>query len=163
MAIGTPVSLGTPVTGTASQTTTTLVTTTGVSAGDRIILAVGTSGGTVSSVSDGTGNTYAVDRTHSNGTANVHIVSAPVTTTVPSGSSIVVTHSASDNRRSLAAFSVSGLAASGAVDKVASATQFGVAAWSSGATATTTQADELVFGASVMQGVAGTSTPGGSN
>lgn len=159
MAIGTPVSLGTPVASSTSLTTIPLTTTSTVAAGDGIVVAIGYTTGTVSSVADTNGNTYTVDRVQLNGAAGVAIAACPQSAGLASGGVITVTYSVAQNRRYIAAWSVSGLA-SPAIDKVTGANQFNATAWSSGATAALAQADEIVFGASIMHGVTSTSTAG---
>ena len=124
----------------------------GVSAGRSIIVAFGMSGtaGTVS-CADSAGNAYTVDASVINSTAKTTrsvVCSAHNVAALSSGNTITVT-SPSSATRVLSAFEFSGLSASGAIDRPSSATG-NSAAPSSGLTAATTQADELVFGLSSM-------------
>jgi len=155
MAIGTPTAIGS---NTGTGTTVVITTTATAVVGTRIIVECGGSS-TVSGVADSAGNTYALDRQHSNGGANVTIASAPVTTQLTSGGTITVTYAAGVNFIA-AAQSVSGLEPSAAVDQVNSQTQFGATAWNSG-NVTTVQNDELLVGVSHCAGIVGgtSSTP----
>jgi len=155
MAIGTPVAIGS---NTGTGTTCVITTTATVVVGDRIIVECAGST-TVSGVADSAGNTYALDRQHSNGGANVTIASGRATSQLTSGGTITVTYASGVNFIA-AAQSVSGLATSSTVDQVNSQTQFGATAWNSD-NVTTVENDELLVGVSHCAGIVGgtSSTP----
>ncbi len=137
-------------------TGTTLIVTvpiTGVVAGNSIIVAFAMDDitGTVSAA-DSQGNTYAVDADVANAPdVRTIILSAHNVTALLSGDVITITHPSVDARAvSIAEFS--GLAPTGALDQTSTATGNGTTP-SSGSTATTSQADELLIGAIGAEGI----------
>lgn len=137
--------------------TVTTGTTTGsvsvgsaVPAGAFIVLTVAWSNDTatiptITSVTDSRGNSYTVDASAgtANATVSCVIITAPVTTALQSGDTITVTISANRQRWVLQADSFTGV---GAVDKTAANhAPASSTAMSTGVTAATTSADELVI------------------
>lgn len=164
MAIGTPSSLGW-ANSKVSSSTLAMTVTANVSVGQFIVVAFTCTSGNARTVafSDSAGNTWATDVSQST-TSGVWIGSAQVTNALTSGvSTITATISGGASvSRLICAAQVSGIATSTAFDKGAS-TSGTSTSWSSGATAATTQADELVIGACGWDSTATeTSTPGGS-
>lgn len=162
MAIGTPTSIGTK----SDRTAGTDCVITGVTASSGMILVAAGCGtnGLTATVFDSVGNTYAVDVTSNGGAggAAVFIIASAQVTTPLSAGTITVRWSSSvaagsGNNKSAAAANVTGLATSTPLDK-SSTGNSGTATWDSGATAATTQADELVWGG----GFANASTDGAS-
>jgi hypothetical protein len=141
--------------GTNSQTngggTVTLaVPFAGVAQGDTVMVwaAMSGSGTTISSITDSRGNSYTVDSTIINASFgfNTFIGSGYAATALAAGDTITVAFSASYySLRLVAAAEFSGIPASGRLDQKAGATG-NSAAPSSGSTATTAQATELVVG-----------------
>ena len=137
--------------------TTLAVTTKGdVAVGDDIIVNFSMDGatGTVSAA-DGASNAYsavanAQAATPSNTNVRTVILDAHVTTALPRGSVITITHP-SVTARSAVVSVFRGLAASPSVDQTKTSTGTGTAPTST-ATASTTQADELLFGAVGTEG-----------
>jgi len=132
-------------------TTLTVTTTAPVTAGDDILLTFATDpAGTVSSVSDGV-NTYnqVIDVTNT-GNVRTMIYAAYNVTALPSAATITITHT-SVTARSAVVSVFRGLANSAVVDQTKTATG-STNAVSSGATGTTTQADELLIGAVGLEG-----------
>jgi hypothetical protein len=122
----------------------------GVAQGDTVIVWAGISGtGTnVSSITDSKGNGYTVDSTINNSSFsfNSFVGSGYATTALSPGDTITVTFSGSYySLRLVAASEFSGIPATGRLDQRATATGNGTAP-ASGATATTSQAVELVVG-----------------
>jgi hypothetical protein len=157
-----------PVNSTKATGTSLAITlsTGGVAAGNSIIVsfAMDPASGTVS-CTDSASNSYALDREHTNGsgTSGVRtlIFSAHNVTALVTNNTITCTHP-SVGARAMSASEFSGLLASGAKDQATSATGSGTSP-SSGNTATTTQADELLIGAIGVEGPSGDSfTPGSS-
>jgi hypothetical protein len=167
MAIGTPVDLGTNSAKVAG-TTIGLTLGVGVAAGSKLVVFAGcdTSAKTASVADSRSGsNVYAVDVT-ANATqpCGAYIATCEVVVALLAGDVITVTFSGSTTDRSIGAVSVTGLVSITPLDKSTSANGTATG-WSSGATATTTQADEIIFGlavendAALLTGV--TSSPGG--
>lgn len=121
----------------------------GIAVGDRIIVIGNIRGGpTVSSISDSKSNTYAV-----NGTAGgVGMGSAHCTTALVAGDTVTVTFTGSNTGHCIIVGSISGQA-NPAFDKTKGATGSSSPA-STGNSATTTQADEIVIGTAGVVGVA---------
>jgi uncharacterized repeat protein (TIGR02543 family) len=143
--------------GTAQSKTagTSLAVTTNaaVAAGDDILVTFAADpAATVSSVSDSAGNTYnnVVDITNS-GNVRTIILAAYNVTALPSGSTITINH-ASVTARSAVVSVFRGLADSAVLDRTHTNTGAGSTAPTSGATSTTTQADELLIGAVGLEG-----------
>lgn len=121
---------------------------------DHLIIA-GAAGGAklISSVSDTKGNTYQVDASGTNGTGNgLTIVSAHITTALTTSDTITITWSGSNATRSVAIEQYTGLDTTSWLDKVGAAAGATSTAPLSGTTATTAQANELLFGAFEMGG-----------
>ena len=137
-----------------SGTSLAITTKAAVQSGDDIIVNLAMDGNTGSvSVSDGTSNVYSVVAdaqftTPSNSNVRTLIIDSHTTSAVPKGSTITITHS-SITARAAALIDVRGL--SGTVDQTHTGTGSGTAP-SSGATAVTTQADELLVGAVGTEG-----------
>lgn len=146
--------IGTIGTAHSSGTVGSLVITvgaSGVGSGHSILIG-GAAGGTavISSVSDSKGNTYAVDKTQLNGTSiTASIASAHNVAALANGDTITVNFSGSQNV-AVCAFEVSGLKSSGAFDQAAGGANTGTSPATS-ATATTAQADELLWGVVAYQ------------
>src|SRR5262245_9487860 len=138
--------IGTIGSGSTGTTLTVTVPAGGVAATDTVFVSVSIdpSAGTVSCTDSG-GNTYTVDVDVQNGsgTSGVRtiLLSSLITTPLNAGDTITVTHPSVDSR----AISVSEFSGVSTLDRTASATGSS-ASLSSGATATTNQADELLFG-----------------
>lgn len=168
MAIGTPTSIGTK----SDRTAGTDCVITGVTASSGMILVAAGCGtnGLTATVLDSAGNTYAVDVLSNGGAggAVTFILASAQVTTPLSGGTITVRWSSSvaagsGNNKSAAAANVTGLATSSPLDK-SSTGNSGTATWDSGATAATTQADELVWGGGFANASTdGTSTPTAPN
>ncbi len=163
--VGTPTSIGS-TNATASGTTLAVtVPASGVALGNAVILtfAMDPVSGTVS-VADTKGNTYTKDADVMNGTTGsgtgvrTVVFSAPVTNALVSGNTITVTHPSAASR-AVSAFSVSGLVSSSLADVTTNATGSTTPA-SSGSTAITTQANELLIGAFGLESKNGTLTAG---
>ena len=125
----------------------------GVTAGDSIIVgfASGTFAGAVG-CSDTAGNVYNVDADRNNGgSGRVTICSAHGVAALSSGDKITVTYPAFSGYTSATANEFSGLLPSGALDQTSTATGNN-AAPSSGLTAPTSQANELLYGAIYFSG-----------
>lgn len=145
--------IGTFTSTTASQTTSSVtVPAAGVANGASVILTVGLPSnalvGTVSAV-DSAGNTYSVDSDVTNAAqARIVVLSAHKIDALVQGNTITVTHP-STNRRNLIAAEFAGLAGPPNVDQTATSTgtMNNTTPPTSGTTATTTQADELLIGA----------------
>lgn len=163
MAIGTPTSIGS-ASSVSGSTTLAMTLTASVSIGQFVVVAAMCTGATghTCTFSDSAGNTWATDMT-SNGRAssNTFIGSAQITSAMTSGSStITATFSTTEVGRLICAAQVSGIATSSAKD-VSQTGNGTTVAWSSGATAATGTADELVVGACGNDATgAETSTPG---
>ncbi|MDP2674685.1 MAG: hypothetical protein Q8Q00_07240 [Dehalococcoidia bacterium] len=145
--------------GTATQSSssnssiTITVPAAGVAAADSIIVSVtaGTFAGAVS-CSDTKGNSYAVDADVT-GVGRLFVCSAHNVTALASGDTITATYPSLSGVTTASANEFSGVSATTPADKVSTAAGNN-ASPSSGSTATTTQANELLFGA-----IAHNSTP----
>lgn len=150
-------------TASTSGTTLTLTTTQAVAAGRRVVLGAGYSSapGVTVSAKDSASNSYTVDARKDNATSTGTtgaVVSSTLAAPLPSGSTITLTVSATVTYRLAVAYAYSGITA-----KDQSATATGTSTGpSSGTTATTAAANELVFGVTVYgSGTAGhTAGPG---
>jgi len=138
-------------------TSLTVTTNAAVSAGDDILLVFAADEeGTVSSVTDGAGNTYelavqiANDATGAAAGVITHIYAAYNVAALASGGTITINHT-SVTARSAVVSAFRGLASSSVVDQTKTATG-SAAAVSTGATGTTAQADELLIGAIGLEG-----------
>lgn len=163
MAIGAPTSIGSAQVLDGGSTTRAFTLTSAVAAGQFIIVAVAAANVSGISVTfSDTKNTYATDVQNTATTSFVAIGSAQVTTALTTSDVITATFSASEAARMIVGVQVAGIASASALDKSTSGTGTAVG-WSSGATAATTQADELVVAACTNDSTAAeTSTPGGS-
>jgi len=139
----------------------------GVSAGDFIIVGAiaDTDTETIVSVVDnaaGGSNTYQVDKTQNTagGVTSCYIVSAIATRALTNGKLITITFS-NDLDVGAAAWEFSGITTSSWLDKTAGQEYAFDTAWSSGSTAATTQASELLIGCAANDSGA-SGTPGGS-
>jgi len=156
--------IGTSSSTTASTTTSVTVPAAGVANGGSIILTVGLPSnalGTTGDVSatDTAGNVYDVDADVTNpANSRIVVLSSHKVTALAQGNTITVTHP-STNRRNLVAAEYSGLAESPNVDQSATnvGTENNANPATTGTTATTTQADQLLVGAF------GVSGPGNDN
>ena len=153
-AVVTPVEIGSNAAAGLVPTALSVTTTQAVPAGASIVVTALAStlfGSQASSAvcSDSAGNSYYTDVSENAGVDLTVVCSAPVIASqLAAGSTITVTFTGVDPDAQdylVHAFSVSGLAAS-PLDQTAAAAGTGGSA-SSGATATTTQANELLFGA----------------
>ncbi|EWT02522.1 autotransporter adhesin, partial [Intrasporangium oryzae NRRL B-24470] len=133
-------------TASAARTTTTLtVGSSGVKAGDTLVVSLLLSSTSVTgavSVKDSAGNSYAVARDVNDGSAGDRAVTLVALTTMalPAGATIVVTYSSSGETH----VSVDELAGVTGIDTSAAAT--GTASTFSSGPATTTQPSEILFG-----------------
>src|SRR3989449_2151597 len=147
--------IGTNASATTGTTIAVTVPAAGVATGDSVILTLAmadASGGV--SATDAKGDTYSV-AAHVTNVSNVRtvILAAHNLTALVSGDTITVTHP-SASLRALSANEFSGLSPTSALDQTHTATGSSTAP-SSGATAATTEAAELLLGA---MGVAGTTS-----
>ena len=148
----TPVLIAT-ATSTASGTTLATTTTSGVAVNQAVIVSIAMDPSTATvSVSDTGGNTYTSDKDVTNGTGargvRTLVFSARITTALASGATITVTFSSAVVGKAFSAYSVGGLAVASMRDQTAASSPGPASTTpSSGATPTTTQANELVFGA----------------
>ncbi|MBX3025899.1 VWA domain-containing protein [bacterium] len=153
--------IGTASSKTAGTTIAVTVPAGGVAAGNSIILtlAMDNASGTVSAT-DSANNTYSADATVTNadGVRTV-ILAAHNVAALAAGNTITVSHP-SVTARALAANEFSGILAPSPLDKVKTQTGTGTVP-SSGLSATTTQAYELVIGAIGVEGPSGDSFTAG--
>ena len=114
-----------------------------------VIAAGGSSSAVISSVADSKGNTYQVDDTEATYGFAGSVATAIAATALVSGDTITITYSASVTFRTACAYEFSGAATASWLDKVVSAGDASgtSSAPDSGLTATTAQADELIFAA----------------
>jgi hypothetical protein len=153
MALGTPTLLGTPVDALTSGGGEDVVFTVpggGVAQGTLLILAINWSiSSTIDSVTDSRSNTYAVacQRSHSSANCGGGIAYGVVTTALQAADTITISSSAF-NALHVRVYTVTGAETTTAavIDKTADAQMDFATAYSSGNTATTTQAAELLFG-----------------
>ena len=163
MAIGTPVTLKELSVNSTGQSSITLVLTTGAAVGDLVVvcLAYGRSSSPSSfTVTDTGGNTWQLDRRDdktTNNTPHTAIFSAVLTTALAVSDTITVTPDVTINYPIAAAYKVSGVASSSWLDQ-ATGSQ-GVSSSPSSGSVTTTEADEILFGA-VCSGGPQAFTPG---
>ena len=167
--IGTPVSVGQTNSTTTGTSLALTVPATGVAAGNTLLVsfAMDPVSGTVS-VADSRGNTYTDNADVMNGTSGsgtgvrTVVLSAPVTTALVSGDTITVTFP-SVGSKAFSVYAVNDLISASRVDKTNTATGSSSSP-SSGATAATTHANELLVGAigSESRVASVTMTAGGS-
>lgn len=167
MAIGTPTSIGS-ATENSADTNVALTLAAAVSIGDLIVVAFAADENRApSSITDSKSHTYQLDKTITNSVLAIFsgrfisLYSTVCTSAMTTSDTITATHDgAGGTVKTVCAFKVSGSWNASRLDKTASGTG-STAAWSSGATAATAVADELVVGASaITDTVARTSTPG---
>src|SRR5437667_1919810 len=160
--IGFVKNIGTNSSATTGTTIAVTVPAAGVAAGNSIILtlAMGDAAGTVSAA-DGV-NTYTVAANVTNAShVRTVILSAQNVTALASGATITVTHP-SVAARALSANEFSGVSKTAALDQTSAASGTDTNP-SSGSTATTTLANELLIGSIAVEGpLADTFTTGGS-
>jgi len=134
-----------------SSSNLTITTTAAVAAGDDIIVVFAADPATVSGVTDTAGNTYnQVANVNNSGNVSTYIFAAYNVTALPSGSSITISHNAVRARAAVASV-FRGLEDSAVLDQTHTGTGNSNSP-TSGATATTTQADELLIGAVGTEG-----------
>jgi hypothetical protein len=125
------------------------VPATGVAAGNTVIVTAGNSSSNVvvSSVTDSRGNVYSVDVTRSSNSTstNTNIISSYISTPLQFGDTITVNFSGQASFLMALASEWSGIAQTGRLDQKAT-NQGGSTALTSGTTAMTTQATELLIG-----------------
>lgn len=142
-------------TGTVSSGSSTgaITLTAGAAIGETVVVGLGWESGvgaipTITSVVDDAGNTYTVDRTAGgagNSTVAVALARAGVTSALDVGDTITVTISGGTRARwALVAESFDDVAASSPLDKTAAVDNGNDSSLTSGTTAATTQADELL-------------------
>lgn len=147
MAIGTPTAIGQNSTS-AAASSLVLTTTAAVPAGAMIVLEIANHNSAAvvpSSVTDSAGNTYTLISAINSSAVSETLAYALNATALASGSTITITFPSTRNAAA-AAYYVTGIATSGAVDQQASNTTGSSATPSVGPTSATTQADELVIG-----------------
>jgi hypothetical protein len=134
----------------ASATTIVIASlpTAGIVAGNTVMVAVtgSTAGTALSSVTDSKGNTYTILANVAGTTSRLAIAASTIGTTLLTTDTITATFAASVGIRVIGAVEFSGLVTPAAVD-VTKADAGTSNAPSTGASAATTQADELVFAA----------------
>ena len=133
----------------ASGTELSITTNQAVAAGDDIIIVYATdpSSGLTISVSDGAVNTYnEVAVAINQAQLRTYIFAAYNVRALPNGSSITITANNEVTARAAVVSVFRGLLDSGALDKTSTGENDGSATASSGATASTTQANELLIG-----------------
>jgi YDG domain/Bacterial Ig-like domain (group 3)/MBG domain (YGX type)/Kelch motif len=149
-----PTSLGTHASGNSTESSFTQTGIT-VAAGNTIFVAIAVDPTTAAfTVTDSAGNSYTKDADKTNGsvTSGVRslVFSAPVATALSSGTITVATSPSTGVNVAATFFSVNGLVSASPADKSKTATGNGLTP-NSGATATTSQADELLIGALAIE------------
>lgn len=136
--------------GASTSGTTLQLTISGLAAavavGNRVIVSAIGGGAAPSSCVDSQSNSYSLDASGPNVDPRVAFLSAPITTALNNGDTITVTYAASTASRAFRVTEYSGLDTT-PFDKSASSSGSAGTAADSTATATLTQADELVVGA----------------
>lgn len=141
MPIGTPTFLAEN----SANSETITIPAGGVAAGDTLVVACGSSGSDVlTGITDSKGNTYTVDDTEAGVPFALSSGSSKLTTALVENDTVTITRNGAGSFVKVVLIVVTGLADT-PVDKVASASGTGTTP-SSGATAATTQADEIVLG-----------------
>jgi hypothetical protein len=163
MAIVKVSTLGTAVANASGSTLALTVPAAGASAGNHLIVALGTTDQpvTITGIADSRSNTYQVDVTKNNvaGGKSVMIASSKLTTSLQSGDTITATYSLGTCvQRRMAVYEFSGLHATTWFD-VGNGTAATTASQDSG-TAVTTSANALLFGACDFNNGGGTYAPG---
>lgn len=152
MAIGTPSSLGTAISGTTSVSSKVFTTNAAITAGNLAVVAIGWYNGgssvvAISSVSDGT-NTYtaAVTASSSGSTpSSIALYYCKNAAAVASSASITVTWASNVLAQGIIAYQVSGVDKTGPLDKTATYTSPATTT-PSVSTGTLSQANEIIFG-----------------
>jgi hypothetical protein len=154
------------VTDGASNTLKLTAPSTGVAAGDTVIVvgAKGLNDQAIASVADSRGNAYTVDKTFhgpSGSNTAIGVASAYVSNALQPGDTITITYegTASYTNRFGAAYEFAGIAAGGAADVSANGAGYS-STLSSGVTAVTNQDSELVFGVFNLQTASAAFTAG---
>jgi Dictyostelium (slime mold) repeat len=132
---------------TANSSTTVGVPSSGVAAGNSIVVTVQVAslGGTVA-CSDPSNGAYATDVVSPSGAAGIAIASKHNVVALVSGDIITCTYPSFNGASSMGAYEFSGLETAGVLDQTAQASSASDGAASSGLTAATSQPGELVFG-----------------
>lgn len=165
MALSTPTLIATAANFNAGGLTTLAATTTvGANVGDLVMVVTAGNRSGTTSIADTRLNTWSAaanTATAINSQFNIHY--SVITTQIQVGDTITGTYPSSPSRF-IYAYVVTGAATSTPLDKVASTASVGSLSWTSGNTATLSQAAEIVFGGSVSNtNAAITSTPTNSN
>lgn len=163
MPIGSPVILKEISVDATGQSSVTLVLTTGASVGDLVVVALAYGKAATPSslsVSDAGSNTWHLDRRDdktTNNTPHTALFSSVLTTALSAGNTITITPSETINYPIAAAYKVSGIASSSPLDQTNGGQ--GVSSSPSSGNVTTTQADEILWGA-ICSGAGRALTPG---
>lgn len=150
MAIGTPVSIGTVIANSITGAAVALTTTANIVSGDLVVVVIGNSGAsasTVSSASDGT-NTYVKGKSQINGSGNAdgELWYKENAAAVGSGATLTVSFTGSaSNGVAIAAARISGIVTASSLDKSAIGPGTGTTT-PSASTGALTQATEIVIG-----------------
>jgi len=118
-----------------------------VAVGNRVVVSAIGGGAAPTSCADSQSNAYSLDASGPNVDPRVAFLSAPITTALNNGDTITVTYAASTASRAFRVTEYSGIQASTPFDRSASSSGSAGTAADSTATATLSQADELVVGA----------------
>lgn len=121
----------------------------GFTAGNKLLVVFtnGDASSTISSLTDTAGNTYSSRHQLTSAGRSFEILEADLTSGLSAGNTI--TASSNTGGGSLQVFEFSGLATGNSLDQQAAGTGFNTF-WTTSATGTTTQADELLFGVNVF-------------
>lgn len=142
----------------SSETTLVIDTLLPVTTGNDIVVALGTdpNSNLQVTVTDSAGNTYQqVALVINSGQIRTYLFAAYDVNAMPVGSDITISMSVAVTANAAVAALFDGLADNGVFDQVASATASNTSTPSSGATPTTTQADELLIGVIGTEGPVG--------
>jgi len=136
----------------------------GFSAGNHLVVTMNAEDGStsISSVTDDASNSYSVHSNQHHGSYDLGVASGYLTSGLTAGQKVYVNLNTSAGAAA-AVFEFSGGLSSGWFDKTSSGNTAFDVTFDSGLTATTTQADEMLFGAAIGEtGSAVTGSPGGS-
>lgn len=144
-AIGTPTSIGSAQVFDGGSLTQVLTVSAAVSAGQLVVVGVASANAAAVSVTftDSKGNSWATNSSNNATTSFTALGSSLITNALTTSDTITATYNVSEAARMIAATQTSGIGAS-PFDKAVSSTGTAVG-WSTGATAATTLADEIVF------------------
>jgi hypothetical protein len=120
------------LTAAGSASSIVITTSAAAAAGSRILVFIHVSNVTVSSIADTNGNTYALDRGHTNGSNRGEVWSAHSASAFASSSTITVTLSGTSNPTYASASSFTGVPTSSAVDQVNSRSATNSNSWTTG-------------------------------